>query len=64
VLPLTFRSLSRVTRSVTFRGEAILTWPPAWTVKFLVCRKLSAIKPERVWMVLAVWMVLGSVRVK
>ena len=24
------------------------------TVKFLVCRKLSEIKPERVWMVLAV----------
>jgi len=48
VLPLTARSLSKVTRLVTFKGEAILTAPPSVTVRFLVCKKLSAIRLAKV----------------
>lgn len=65
MLPLTTKSWSKVVKlPVTFKGEAILTCPPSFTVKFLVCRRLSAIKLDKVWMVLAVCRVLGSVRVK
>ncbi len=64
VLPLTVKSLSKVVNWETFKGEAILTAPPAWTVRFLVCKRLSAIRFDRVWIVLAVWIVLGSWRVK
>ena len=60
--PLTVRFFLKTALSRTER--VVNSVLPSATVKDLVRSKPSEIKPDRAWMVLAVWMVLGSVRVK